>query len=155
MKRLVLAFILTTLAGCSLLFPSSDSPGATVLFSGTSYGECLGYCVTNLTVEGLSATLVYSGWERGRQLPDRRYERQLSAAERARLDRAFDRAALRRADPVYGCPDCADGGAEWVGASWDEGEKRVTFEAGREVRGLGNYIAVMRDLRGSFPSPRD
>ena len=149
-----LAFLcLAALGGCSLFVPGNESPSGTILFSGTSFGECLGYCVTELSVEDRSATLVYRGWAPDRSLPDIQHRRTLSADERRRLDRAFDRAALRRADEVYGCPDCADGGAEWVGATWDGGEKRVTFEYGDTVRGLDAYIAAMRDIRARFPEP--
>lgn len=149
--RFLFAFCSLAFGGCSLLFPGGSPDD--VLFSGTSFGECLGYCVTELTVEGREATLVYSGWEIGQQLPDIEHRRTLSDAERLRLERAFDRAALRRADEIYGCPDCADGGAEWVGASGDGAEKRVTFEYGDEVGGLDDYIEVMRALRVRFPGP--
>lgn len=145
------------LSGCSLLSHSDGSDeGLTdgvVLFSGTSFGECLGYCVTELTVRGMQAEIVYSGWNRDGAPEPVRHSRTLSAAERNALDRAFDRVAFQRADAVYGCPDCADGGAEWVGVAEGDEEERVTFEYGRSVREVAAFIEVMRDLRGSFPAP--
>ncbi len=157
MTRGLLVLALAALGGCSLFGHEGggSSSDDAVLFSGTSFGECIGYCIAELTVDGTTATLTYSGWGRDRNFPDIRYERTLRASERTRLDRAFDRTALHRADEVYGCPDCADGGAEWVGATWDGGEKRVTFEHGTEGGGLDAYIVAMRDLRVSFPdAPR-
>ncbi len=157
MNRLLLVLLLLSLAGCSLLSDERNEPApveSPELFSGTSFGECLGYCVTELAVAGRTATLVYFGWSFGETVPDVRHTRTLSAAERAELDRALDRQALRRAEAQYGCPDCADGGAEWVGAQLGEDEeKRVTFEAGKEVDGLDAYIEAMRALRASFPAP--
>lgn len=155
MRYLLTALAVLTLNGCSLLFPGNGGdPDPDVLFSGTSYGFCVGYCITELSVEGHEATLVYRS-SRMTDLAPIQHQRTLSAAERGRLDQALDRRALRRADEVYGCPDCADGGAEWVGATWDDGEKRVTFEAHDTVDGLGAYIETMRDLRASFPeAPR-
>lgn len=160
--RACLVLFAIVFSGCSLLGHESTpergprpegAPEGLVLFGGTSFGECLGYCITELVVSDRTAVLVYSGWEIRQALPDIRHERRLTAAERAALDRAFDRAALRRADDVYGCPDCADGGAEWVGAAEGGEEKRVTFEYGRNVREVAALITVMRDLRASFPAP--
>ncbi len=152
MKRLLVLLLLLPVGGCSLLGSGPDEEDAPALFSGTSFGECLGYCVTELSVTGRTARLVYSGWTRA--VPDVRHERALSAAERGQLDRALDLQALRRAASQYGCPDCADGGAEWVGAELAEGgQKRVTFEYGTEVVGLDAYIEAMRDLRAGFPGP--
>jgi hypothetical protein len=31
-------------------------------------------------------------------------------------------------DTVIGCPDCADGGAEWLELGFEKEVKRVTFE---------------------------
>ena len=150
MVRILTALVLAALSGCSLT--SSGGAAEAILSSGTSYGECMGYCVTDLVVEDDQATLTYSGWTNGATLPDIEHQRTLDVGERQRLNDALDLDALRRADAVYGCPDCADGGAEWVGADTGGGMTRVTFDAGAEVGGLDSYIVAMRALRSSFPS---
>ena len=46
-----------------------------------------------------------------------------------------------------GCPDCIDGGAEWLEVELRNGDKhKVTFEYYNEPSGLGNYIPILRNL---------
>src|SRR5688572_14323025 len=88
--------------------------------SGTSFGMCAGYCTTRLVVDGARVTLQEIAWRS--ELPDRSRTLELTTAERARFYAALDPAALRSVVGVHGCPDCADGGAEWI----ELGRTRVT-----------------------------
>jgi hypothetical protein len=48
---------------------------------------------------------------------------------------------------TLGCPDCADGGAEWVEIELRNGEKhRVTFEYHNEPSDLLFPVAKLREL---------
>jgi hypothetical protein len=62
-----------------------------------------------------------------------------------------DAAALRRLEGVHGCPDCADGGAEWIEIGSAAGPIRVTFEYGATLDGIGALQAELRALRNRFP----
>jgi len=55
-------------------------------------------------------------------------------------------ATLRR----YGCPDCADGGAEWVEISFDTLKHRVTFEFLNEPEELTPIVSALRELMLDF-----
>ncbi len=50
-------------------------------------------------------------------------------------------------DDRIGCPDCADGGAEWVQIDWNNGNKRVTFENRQTVKGIEKLIEKLREMR--------
>lgn len=117
--------------------------------SGTSFGMCAGYCVTRLEVTADSVHLEERG---GRDNPPPRVRaRALTATERAEVEAALRAAELTSAEEVYGCPDCADGGAEWV----EVGGRRVTFEHGADIRPVRQLARVARTLRASFPAPEE
>src|SRR5690606_19980803 len=82
------------------------------LASGTSFGMCMGYCTTELTITEDQVTLSELG--RPETLPARTRSLPLEPEDRARIGALVDRAQLARLEGVHGCPDCADGGAEWI-----------------------------------------
>lgn len=144
------------LPACSLLDsePGSSPPpiDGAVLASGTSSGECLGYCFADLTVspDG-EAVLVENGADfvEGEYvaLPERRRSRALGVNGYAALQETLNPMAFAAADTVYGCPDCDDSGAEYVGLA---AGKRVTFESGRPPEPLAAFASAMREVRGGF-----
>jgi hypothetical protein len=60
-----------------------------------------------------------------------------------------DTAAFRELEGVHGCPDCADGGAEWIQVETAD-PMRVTFEYGVDLDGIEDLQAEIRELRGRF-----
>lgn len=49
---------------------------------------------------------------------------------------------------TIGCPDCADGGAEWIEIELNDGEKhKVTFEFHDEPSELENYVTRLREMK--------
>ena len=48
------------------------------------------------------------------------------------------------------CPDCADGGAEWVELGFENKVKRVTFEYMKEPEELKTLIPSLRELMAGF-----
>ena len=55
-------------------------------------------------------------------------------------------------DDRIGCPDCADGGAEWIEIDSMDGVKRVTFENGQTVNGIEPLVEKLRQLRNQYLS---
>ncbi len=53
-------------------------------------------------------------------------------------------------DNVIGCPDCADGGSEWLELGFEGDVKRVTFEYMNEPDELKDIIVDLRGLMDSF-----
>ena len=56
---------------------------------------------------------------------------------------------------TIGCPDCADGGAEWLELGFEDLVKRVTFEYGNEPGEFENIIPALRELMNGFNDCRD
>jgi len=112
---------------------------------GTSFGECIGYCKQNITV--ISGLVVYnkSGWIDtvetiicSESLADKTWDSLTSELD---IDSFMD------LDERIGCPDCADGGAEWLEVELKNGDKhKVTFEYYNAPSELESYIPVLRNL---------
>lgn len=145
--------LLLLLAACGRGTPALTASGEAdlVIRSGTSFGMCIGYCYTELTVSGTEATLTRTSREPERSPITHRLA--LRPSEWESLVALADSGALAGLQEVYGCPDCADGGAEWVEVQHDGQTRRVTFEHGATVPGIERLIARLRELRGRFPEP--
>jgi hypothetical protein len=152
MKILRALALLVLIATPACQSPAGSDPSfadlkaaAFVVESGTSFGMCAGYCSTRLVVDDARATLIETAWRS--ELPDRTRTVELTAAERSRFYAAADTAAVHRLAGVHGCPDCADGGAEWITV----GRSTVKFDFGKELAGLVPLQREIRALRARFP----
>ncbi len=138
---------------CNLRNPSSGGEEAELLriASGTSFGFCIGYCSTELDMDSTAFRYV----QRGRgdvkpSYPDRTIYASFDSTVWRILQAAFDWEKFAALDSVLGCPDCNDGGAEWVEVETSAGRKRVTFEFGKPLPGLDDFIATLRNARSAF-----
>jgi hypothetical protein len=75
----------------------------------------------------------------------------LALGDWRRIRALVDPAALKRLEGVHGCPDCADGGAEWIQLGAGNDSVRVTFEYGATLAGIAPLQAEIRALRDRFP----
>ena len=120
--------------------------------SGTSYGECWGYCVFELELDNSSALFKASswGWDPYGELPDLILEDNLNQIVWQQLVDLIDFEYFQSLDDVYGCPDCADGGAEFIEIIYDGVVKLVTFDAYTEIDGIQELTLFLRDLRTDY-----
>ena len=49
-----------------------------------------------------------------------------------------------------GCPDCADGGEEWIQINWLNSSKRVAFEFRKLLEGFEGLVDKLRKLREQY-----
>jgi hypothetical protein len=115
--------------------------------SGTSFGMCAGYCVTELRIDSTSIMLTEASWRT--ELPARTRTLPLDRREWNRLQTLVDTAAIRLLAGVQGCPDCAAGGAEWIQIETVD-PVRVTFEYGAQLDGIEELQQEIRELRARF-----
>jgi hypothetical protein len=143
MRRSLLALLLAAplAAGCLTARTATSGP----VEWGSSFGMCVGYCSARLVVEGGTATLTETG-TRSPELAPRVRARALTPAETAAL--ADARTASQVATDTLGCPDCADGGAEYV----EMNGQRVIFEFGADAGAATPLAEALRAIRQTFPS---
>ncbi len=117
---------------------------------GTSFGECQGYCNQNMKVYPQVATLRRYGWSESGELPEIQCSLPLESYEFISIRDSVDVGNFFSMDETYGCPDCADGGAEWVEISFDTLKHRVTFEFMNEPEELTPIVTALRELMLDF-----
>ncbi|MEM1125145.1 MAG: hypothetical protein AAGI71_00735 [Bacteroidota bacterium] len=144
--------LLALLPACSLLdglHEEAASPRAGLTITrGTSFGLCAGYCQTELTAT--AEGIVFVRRARATEDPTLTEERDLSADTWRTLAEQVNWDQLDAMDEVYGCPDCADGGTEWLEVI-DEGRtNRITFEYGQAPREIVTLVSDLRALAASF-----
>lgn len=119
--------------------------------SGTSYGECWGYCISELDLQGTEANFqIYGWWEADPDFPTLSIESTISTNEWNEILDSFNFDEYTQLDDVYGCPDCADGGSEWIEITHDGMIKRVTFEAYNSIPEHNDLVIQLRELRAYY-----
>jgi hypothetical protein len=128
--------------------PSVASQNGQVIsiLHGTSYGHCIGYCVKEELYRELSIRTMQSSRDPENN-PEKTSESPLSDGEFAELVSLIDWNKWNQLEVVIGCPDCADGGAEYLEITTPEGKRRVTFDAGSNPDGLEKLLDYMRKKR--------
>ena len=117
---------------------------------GTSFGMCRGYCLSEMTIDGLTATFQRSTWLEDPLLPVRETTATVSSDEHDAIVGSIDFVQLSRMDTVIGCPDCADGGSEWIEVTDNGYHKKVTFEFGKSVPYIQQLIDGLRASEERF-----
>jgi hypothetical protein len=148
-RPILLSTLLLGSVACSASTTETQGGDFSGLVSGTSFGMCAGYCRTELRIDSTAVTFIETSQVHG-QLPPRTQTLVLTSAEWQRIRRAVDAAALTRMAGVHGCPDCADGGAEWIEIRTADATVRVTFEYGRVLDPISALQTEIRALRERF-----
>ena len=119
--------------------------------TGTSFGECFGYCLSELNIIGSEADYYLNSWiEDDSVYQPVEISDVIDFSIWEDLNTQFNFEIFMSLDSIIGCPDCADGGAEWFEIATNDTIKRVTIEYGDSLDGLNNYIDLLRSVRYSF-----
>lgn len=113
---------------------------------GTSFGECLGYCWKEVILDEEAIVVIARGWD-AEAYPEKVYEEKMKPELWAQLQTTADFSTLEQMDEVYGCPDCADGGAEWVTMTLSGRIETVKFEYGAKLEPLAGLLELLRAVR--------
>lgn len=116
--------------------------------TGASFGMCMGYCRNELYLDEEAMVLVVQGWDEA-EYPERRYQVEMDPARWKQLVELAmaDLDDLAGMEDVIGCPDCADGGSEWVTLSLSGRQEKVTFEHGAKLEPIAKLLELLRTLR--------
>jgi hypothetical protein len=78
------------------------------------------------------------------------YNEALDATLGNALVKSIDYEAFKNLNEVIGCPDCADGGAEWVEILKNGSKHKVTFEFGRAPKEIESLVTILREKKVYF-----
>jgi hypothetical protein len=111
---------------------------------GTTFGFCLGYCKKDLTLKSGSETFQATGWLD--TIPIKTCTESLDNSTWDSLRTGMDIKSFFNLPVTIGCPDCADGGAEWIEVGLNNTNiHKVTFEYWNEPAELKNYVTLLRN----------
>ena len=146
MKAFTLISILSILISCA---SSKETSSKTILKIqyGTSYGNCMGYCWNQYTLDGKTINENRKATGRGdrSQYPEINESLDLKESDWEELVKTIDQQKIMEMAETIGCPDCNDKGAEWISVEFSDGTtKKVTFEAGANLPEVKDAIVLVK-----------
>lgn len=146
MRTLLFLSVLILAAACRTSRNAKSDNEVVSILHGTSYGHCRGYCIKETLYT--ADRLVYTEYSRdSASFPKKAFEHTYTAKELNELFASIDEKKWKSLPDRIGCPDCADGGAEYIEIRTTNGVKRVTFEAHSEQEGLEKALELLRAKR--------
>lgn len=130
---------------------ASDAPAAevaTLTGAGWSFGMCLGYCAADLELS--DAQVVLTGLDREQDMPVFTNEGELTAQAISQLDAATAALGGTTLESVYGCPDCADGGAAYLQLERDGTDYRYEMEFGAPPEELADVYDLAMTISSAL-----
>lgn len=148
MKRnLILVALLTVLFTFSAC-EKTKFDDLTVISYGSSFGMCVGFCTNEVTITDLKMT--YSKTQRSPKPDEKKCTKSITAEEVGTIKNLLNSEKIAALPKVIGCPDCADGGAEWVAINADGKNYKITFEYGKPPKELEAAVAKLKILKELF-----
>ena len=111
---------------------------------GTSFGECIGFCKREVTLKSNKSTYNCYSW-----YPTTQTITKTDSISNTALDSIckLNTTSFFLLPETIGCPDCADGGAEWLELKMLSGEThKVTFEYFKEPDFIKPQIEKLRKI---------
>ena len=117
--------------------------------TGTSFGMCAGYCVKEYVINGTAVDLTMLSRNKAQTSP-KSCQKTIDQASWDSLKTLADLDAFNKQPERLGCPDCADGGAEYIELQRGDQKHRVTFEYGQTIPGFESLVDALRSQRKAF-----
>lgn len=120
--------------------------------SGSSFGMCVGPCFQEVSVNESQAVLRIRENKGEGGLSELKVEnkRAVSPQEWSEIQSLVNQEAITALPKVIGCPDCADGGAEWIEIQSPGLVKKVTFDYGHPPAQIKELVDRLRETRESL-----
>lgn len=120
-----------------------------VVRTGTSFGMCQGFCLVDVTLAGVTKHMLRRDPSVGTSLGCYRAPSPSVPPSAAPFDAAtFE--AFSKLPETLGCPDCADGGAEYLELQQRGRRHRVAFEYGKTIAGFESLLDYARQESRAF-----
>lgn len=115
---------------------------------GSSFGMCNGYCFKENTYapEDFIHYEKAFGRTNPKDFPEKMDSISISPKEWDEIISKIDLEKFYAEQETIGCPDCADGGSEWIEIATTDKIYRVTFEFGQPSDGLKPIYSALRKL---------
>jgi hypothetical protein len=149
---LIYSFLIVTLvffSRCQTIGLSSPKNTIEIITYGTSFGHCVGLnCNKTYTISKEEIAFTKKGNGDTRDSLVRRAA--IETEQWDNLINAVNDANISNLPVRIGCPDCADGGSEWLEINEKGSIKRITFEYGRTPDELKSVVKILKRLTEAF-----
>jgi hypothetical protein len=149
-KVLLGIFTIVSFAGCTVETDDNIATDCDYVAYGTSVGECMGYCKQSVNISEQKLICKKEGWNSEGALQPIEQSKNNTSTDWAILVEKIDIDSFLQLPSVIGCPDCADGGAEWIEIKLGSVTHKVVFEYGNEPETVKAYISLLRANLGAF-----
>lgn len=144
---IVVLFSTLLLSSCESQSPNVGLDGSISL--GSNFGFCFGPCFQEMRLNKSTDEVIFEVKFRktGGEQTSEIFKDKLSDATLSSIAAEVDFNLIKSMDEIYGCPDCADGGSEWIEintGSGVENVKRVTFEYGKAPKEIEKLVDLLR-----------
>lgn len=146
MKRLFTPICLLVLAFGSC--EKSKTNSVNEIGYGTSFGMCVEYCINDISIDAKKIT--FSKKKNGANPDTKICAKNITEADVNTLKALVRIDDFEKLPEVIGCPDCADGGAEWVTLRLDGKLKKITFEYGKAPDEVKDLVVKLREIKEGF-----
>ncbi|CAF1342630.1 unnamed protein product [Rotaria sordida] len=149
MQTFICCFLWITVLTLSYGKSISSNNKILSISDGVSFGFCGGYCSRSINITSSSNRVVAlkkPNFPQDAYPPVKRIYR-FSRKKWDKLINLIDDKSFQLLDDRIGCPDCADGGAEWIEIQWTNQTKRVTFENEKLIKGFEGLVVALRNIR--------
>lgn len=143
-------FVASIVIACDKSEDYNQSNDIEYIKYGTSFGMCLGYCNTSIKISNSNIDFDESGWNLDGILPVISFSENINSKYTTELTQKIDFNSFLKLDTIIGCPDCADGGAEWIEIRKKGKSHKVTFEYLNEPNEIKEYIGYLRTYMNAF-----
>lgn len=150
MKKALILFLLPFLMGATCQKRSLNPLGQEkyTIKSGQNFGMCMGKCYNELIITPNKLTFIQRELTYPGKFKTYDFNETKKLKEIQQYFTGFETDRFMVLEEVIGCPDCADGGSEWLEISYETGKnKRVTFEYGKTLPGFEELIKNLREER--------
>jgi hypothetical protein len=119
-----------------------------IIRTGTSFGECLDYCYTDVNMTAANIKVTYRNSMNSIKTNSIEKERENTNEKWQKLVNTLDRKAFESLPAQIGCPDYADGGAEWIEIIYaNDTRKKITFEYNSDIPAIKDFLKELRAQR--------
>ncbi|MFA9392669.1 MAG: hypothetical protein ACERKD_22865 [Prolixibacteraceae bacterium] len=144
MKNTLLISFLLLIASCNETEQSIHPQNINSIKYGTSFGECIGYCINSIEITEGQIELTKTGWEMSGTLPEINRSETMDNEHWLSLIESINFDAFQQLDSIIGCPDCADGGAEWIEIKKENQSVKIVFEYMNEPQVTSELTGLLR-----------
>lgn len=147
MKQLLIAILFTTLYACSEKKIASE---VLQINYGTSFGMCRSYCIHEVKINRNWTVKIERTWADSLRYPTTYDSTKTDASMWSYLLERLNQSNFATLPERIGCPDCADGGAEWLEVVKTNGaHQKSTFEYGADMKDLNPLLDAFSPQRKS------